>query len=511
MFVCLFCGLTELLPSNPHLARSELKDTLHDYPKVSCEERAEQIRNVFKKHNSQPPHGKTAILQVVTMYFNTTVQSTLPILCDFTPSGAQQPAAGSTSEQAYAWSTFTTDCTQHDRYHLKRHRQDAQKTASLEQTLQQQNAALAHLQQQAKATGGGGTGGPGRGGGGGLGRGSGPGRGAGAPGGPPRSSSSEGGDTGPSGLGPRVTERPDYAQLHTRGTTGRDSTDPRGQGRGRGRGRDAAGGAPRGPLSDGVQELTVSNNAAAADADERLSLGAFRLGGSTEPTANAASTVPAADQLLAAASTLVLLQQKHDIATKDPKQSVLLAAADIPSSPSVAAAPSSSPAGCSSNSPSSNSTSSSSTAALSAAAHSSQQQPATVEVAATATRGRQQQEQAAPASASAQQPPSHIKPRSAEKAVGEPPFTAPPPQPHPFGNKIMKAPVPMTLGDLFALVSGDLAETRTAIHALAQSLAKETGISLPKATSAACGDFRHVQQHMQVAVTGSAVASSSSR
>ena len=74
----------------------------------------------------------------------------------------------------------------------------------------------------------------------------------------------------------------------------------------------------------------------------------------------------------------------------------------------------------------------------------------------------------------------------------------------------MKAPVPMTLGDLFALVSGDLAETRTAIHALAQSLAKETSISLPKATSAACGAFRHVQQHMQVAVTGSAVASSSS-
>ena len=228
------------------------------------------------------------------------------------------------------------------------------------------------------------------------------------------------------------------------------------------------------------------------------------------PPFGGASTVPAADQLLAAASTFVLLQQKHDIATKDPKQSVLLAAADIPSSPSVAAAPSSSPAGCSSDSSSSNSTSSSSTEALSAAAHSSQQQPTTVEVAATATRGRQQQEQAAPASASAQQSPSHIKPRSAEKAVGEPPFPAPPPQPHPFGNKIMKAPVPMTLGDLFALVSGDLAETRTAIHALAQSLAKETGISLPKATSAACGDFRHVQQHMQVAVTGSAVASSSS-
>jgi len=68
----------------------------------------------------------------------------------------------------------------------------------------------------------------------------------------------------------------------------------------------------------------------------------------------------------------------------------------------------------------------------------------------------------------------------------------------------------MTFGDLFALVSGDLEETRTAIHALAQSLAKETGISLPKATSAACGASRHVQQHMQVAVTGSAVANASS-
>jgi len=252
----------------------------------------------------------------------------------------------------------------------------------------------------------------------------------------------------------------------------------------------------------------VSSNAAAVDADERVSLGAWRLGGSTEPEANAASTAPTADQLLAAASTLVMLQQMHDTDPKDPKQSVLLTAADIPSSPSVAAAPSSSPAGCSSNSPSS-----SNTAALSAAANSSQYstvQSCTVEVAATATRGRQQQELAAPASASAQQPPSHIKPRSAEKAVGEPPFTAPPPQPHPFGNKIMKAPVPMTFGDLFALVSGDLEETRTAIHALAQSLAKETGISLPKATSAACGASRHVQQHMQVAVTGSAVANASS-
>ena len=134
------------------------------------------------------------------------------------------------------------------------------------------------------------------------------------------SSSSEGGDTGPSGLGPRVTERPDYAQLHNRGTTGRDTTDPRGQGRGRG--RDAAGGAPRGPLSDGVQELTVSCNAAAVDADERLSLGAFRLGGSTEPTAKAASTVSAADQLLAYEDYTLAPLRRLGISGKHFKQTI---------------------------------------------------------------------------------------------------------------------------------------------------------------------------------------------
>jgi hypothetical protein len=63
---------------------------------------------------------------------------------------------------------------------------------------------------------------------------------------------------------------------------------------------------------------------------------------------------------------------------------------------------------------------------------------------------------------------------------------------------------------LFALASGELADTRAALLQLADSLAKECHISFPEAKAAASGFYDKVRHQVKVATTGSHISSNAS-
>ena len=482
----LMAVLLHIYPQQPSVMQAQLKDLPHSYPTVGCAQRADIILQYHFRNNCNTPHGKEKIVEIVGMHFHAKASCRIKAQIDQDIS-LQLQLGTLASEAEYSWAQFKATCRTCDTNYLVLDREDEARV----QTNQQLQQAQQKQQQQPSppprvTPKGGGTGAPGGSGKGGPGGGGGSGQGGGGQGG-----GGFGGDgQGQYGRGQRQVDKVDCKALNEG-----PLYEPKGAGRGKkgGAGTPVTPGAPSG----GIAPLAAA--AAAVGDGPVLGAGSFQLGGSSVSSASA-NTATTPEELLAAASSLYLLQQSSSSSTK---QSVLLPSEQ--SSVSVATAATTN---------SSSSSHSSSSSSSSQPSSSQQLQPPLPEVAAAAnTGGKQQGKRDTGAQASEQPPPpSKIKPRAAEKVVDTVPSQAPPPPPHPVAAKFSRAIVPLSVGDLLSLLSGDIPETRAAFVQLATALQSECNISLGQAEVAArkvVDQLRSVSQPA-VAATGTRINISSS-